>query len=184
MEKKKTKMILFLISIGLIFLLIFNLHSIKVEKQVQKKIENFIHFQDSKKKEESFLGVLEIPKIKLKQGFYAFDSENNTVNKNIEVIETSLMPNNENSNLILASHSGNSKISYFRNLDKLSLEDIAYIYFNEKKYTYRLTYMYSESKDGTILIRRPSNQTNLTLITCDKNNTTLQNVYIFKLVND
>lgn len=147
-------------------------------------MENFIAQINQEEEQENFLGVLEIPKIRLKRGFYKFTSKKNNVNQNIEMIETSLLPNIENSNLILASHSGNSKISYFKNLDQLELEDIAYVYCNEKKYTYKLINIYKEEKDGTVAIRKSKNQTNLTLITCDKKNKTLQNVYIFKLISD
>ena len=99
------------------------------------------------------------------------------------MIETSTMPDIENGNLILASHSGTSSISYFKNLYKLEKGDIAFIYYKDRKYAYELIYQYNEKKDGTIAIRTEKNQTNLTLITCDKKNNTLQNVYIFKQIN-
>ena len=93
------------------------------------------------------------------------------------------MPDIENSNLILASHSGTSKIAYFKNLFRLEKEDIAYIYYKGKKYEYQLQYVYNEKKDGNLSIRREMNQTNLTLITCDKKEKDIQNVYIFKQIH-
>lgn len=185
MAKKRFKLIGFLfLIVGIGFLFLSNLHYQSIEKKEMKKVENYIAQINPIEEQESFLGVLEIPKINLKRGFYKFDSKKNNVNQNIEVIETSLMPTHENSNLILASHSGNSRISYFKNLDQLELNSVAYIYYKEKKYSYNLINVYSEEKDGTISIRKPKNKTNLTLITCDKKNKTLQNVYIFELIND
>lgn len=185
MGKKKFKIIGFLFLLfGFNFFFLSNFIYKSVDKKELEKVENFIANSSPISEQENFLGVLEIPKIKLKRGFYELTSKQNNVNQNIEVIETSLLPDNAYSNLILASHSGNSRISYFKNLDQLELEDEAYIYYNERKYFYKLINIYSEEKDGTIAIRRANYQTNLTLITCDKKNKTLQNVYIFKLISD
>ena len=51
------------------------------------------------------------------------------VDKNIEVIEGSKMPDVARGNLILASHSGNSDIAYFKHLDMLTYNDVVYIYY-------------------------------------------------------
>lgn len=185
MAKKKYNIvgILFLV-LSISTILFSNLIRFRIEKKEIKKVENFLASSTKETDEENYIGILEIPIINLKRGFYDFDSKNNHVDKNIQMIETSLMPDIEYGNLILASHSGNSNISYFKNLYKLQMNDIAYIYYKDKKYTYQLINMYNEKKDGTIAIRRKSNQTNLTLITCDKKNNTLQNVYIFKMISD
>ena len=55
---------------------------------------------------ESYIGYLEIPKIKFKRGFYNIDSSLNTVEANIEIIKGSTMPDVTNGNLIIAGHSG------------------------------------------------------------------------------
>lgn len=180
-KKRYKRIVFFLLTIGIPFTSFFINKSVE-KKQVQK-VENFL-VSNYEKKEENFIAVLEIPKIKLKRGFYEFSSKNNYVDKNIEVIETSLMPDKKNSNLILASHSGNSKISYFKNLDKLKVGDQAFIYYNEKKYFYKLFTIYSVLKDGTVEIHKKNNETNLFLITCDKKNDKLQNVYVFTQIND
>ncbi len=180
MKKKRYKLLLFLF-IGILFSTQFL--SFYQEFREEKKVEEFLSSSESSKKEEEYIAVLEIPKLNLKKGFYSYESKKNNVNKNIEVIETSTMPDIENGNLILASHSGTSSISYFKNLYKLEKGDIAFIYYKDRKYAYELIYQYNEKKDGTIAIRTEKNQTNLTLITCDKKNNTLQNVYIFKQIN-
>ena len=131
----------------------------------------------------NYIAILEIPKIKLKQGFLDINSKYNNVDYNITVIQTSTMPDVENGNLILASHSGNSYISYFRNLYKLEIGDQASIYYNNIKYTYNIVNIYNVEKNGQVAIYRNSNKTCLTLITCTKNSETEQTVYILELVD-
>ena len=101
------------------------------EKQEQK--EEVKHYDT-----ESYLGVLEIKKIGLTKGFYSINSKNNRVNKTIQIIKESKMPDEDKGNLIIAGHSGNAYISYFRNLNKLSYGDIATVYYNERTYNYKL----------------------------------------------
>lgn len=121
--------------------------------------------------------IIEIEKINLKQEFYPQDKEKNNVDKNIQVIETSTMPNIINGNLILASHSGNSSIAYFKNLDKIKVNDIVYIYYKEKKYKYIIYDIYEVEKNGYVEIKRRKDKTTITLITCKKG-TNKQLVYI------
>jgi len=77
---------------------------------------------------DGYLGVLEIPSISLKRGFYSFHHPDNTVEKNIQVISKQCLPF-ENCSFILASHSGSSNISFFKHLDQMHLGDIAVLYY-------------------------------------------------------
>lgn len=131
---------------------------------------------------EKYVGVLEIKKLNLKKGFYEKNSRNNNVNRNIQVLKESDMPDIENGNLIIAGHSGNSYISYFRNLNKLNSGDEAIIYYNGKTYIYSLMNSYEIEKNGTAHIVRNGYKNTLTLITC-KHNTNKQLVFIFELKN-
>lgn len=185
MAKKRFRVVgLFLILFGFSFLFFSHFMQENIKKEEEQKVEAYLSSIQEEQTEEDYSGVLEIPKINLKRGFYNLDSKQNNVNKNIQMIETSLFPDVKFSNLILASHSGNSRISFFKKLYKLDIQDIAYVYYNTQKYTYELVDKYDVVKDGTVEIKRNKSQTNLTLITCDKKNKTLQNVYIFKLVSD
>ncbi len=121
--------------------------------------------------------ILEIPKINLKQEFYPNNPEKNNVDKGLQVIETSKMPNIKGSNLIIASHSGNSSIAYFKNLDKLNINDTAYIHYKNKTYRYVIKNIYDVEKTGYINIQRDKTKQTLTLITCKKN-TNKQTVFI------
>ena len=63
-----------------------------------------------------YLGVLEIPKIGLKRGFYNIDSRYNNIQYNVTLVQGSNMPDVQNGNLILMAHSGWASISYFEYL--------------------------------------------------------------------
>lgn len=129
-----------------------------------------------------YVGYLEIPKIDLKRGFMDINSKYNKVSKNILVHESSSFPNVKNGNLILASHSGTSSISFFKNLYKLEINDDVYVNYNNVDYHYKVKKIYTDTKDGNIAIKRNKNKTTLTLITCTKNDKNTQTIYICELV--
>ena len=142
-------------------------------KQEEKKTSNY-----------NYIGVLEIPKINIKRGFLNIKDKGNNVNKNLQVIKGSDMPNVKNGNLIIAAHSGNSYISYFKNLHKLSNDDVAYVYFNNIKYTYKVVGKYDSEKNGKVTIHRDNKKNTLTLITCSQTDKTKQIVYILELESE
>lgn len=142
-------------------------------KQEEKKTSNY-----------NYIGVLEIPKINIKRGFLNIKDKGNNVNKNLQVIKGSDMPNVKNGNLIIAAHSGNSYISYFKNLYKLSNDDVAYVYFNNIKYTYKVAGKYDAEKNGKVTIHRDNKKNTLTLITCSQTDKTKQIVYILELESE
>ena len=139
--------------------------------------------QEEKNNVEKYLGVLEIPKIKLKRGFFNIDNEHNNVDENVTVISGSTLPNEINNNLILAAHSGDCSYCYFDNLYKLSLDDVAYVYYNNFKYSYKIVDIYEVKKDGTVAIYRDYDKNVLTLITCTRGSNTKQTVYILEKYN-
>ena len=130
---------------------------------------------------ENYVAVLEIPKIDLKKGLYSIDSKYNNVNRNIAILKPSDFPDVPNGNLVLASHSGSGYISFFKHLYKLSTGDYAYVYYNNVKYIYKITYIYTQEKTGKINVYRPYNKTTLMLITCTKNDESTQTVYVAQL---
>lgn len=129
-----------------------------------------------------YLGVLEIPKIGLKRGFYNIDSRYNDIQYNVTLAKGSNMPDVDKGNLILMAHSGDAAISYFAYLHILKIGDSAYVTYNGNKYTYKLVNVYDVPKTGKVKIVRSYNETTLTLITCTKNNDQAQTVYILELV--
>jgi len=167
-------------------ILVPNVNSDTLETEKQETIVD-----DNSKKENNknnskpkieYIASLSIPKISLNQGLTAINSKYNSVNYGIEVIKGSTYPTVKNGNLILASHSGTSYRSIFKNLYKLEIGDICSVYYEGKTYKYKITNIYNKPKIGKIAISRDYNKTTLTLITCTKNSDTEQTVYIAELI--
>lgn len=129
----------------------------------------------------NYIGTLEIPKINLTKGFVDMNSKYNNVNYNLQIIKPSNYPDVEKGNMIIASHSGTSKISYFKNLYKLAVGDEVVVYYRGITYRYAIDNIYEEPKTGYLNIYRDIEQTTLTLITCTRNNDATQTVYICNL---
>ena len=130
---------------------------------------------------KEYIGYLQIDKVNLRQGLVSKNSYYNNVNRNIQILKQSSMPDKEKGNVILASHSGTSSISYFKNLYKLNLGDEAKIYYKNNVYLYKIVNIYNVPKNGTVEIKRDYTKSCLTLITCTKNSKTEQTVYILEL---
>lgn len=110
------------------------------------------------------LGYLTIPKLQLHLPWYSLNDEENTVSRNVQFIKSNL-PDIKNGNFILAAHSGNSNVSYFKNLQLLEIGDVIFITYQGKTYTYEMIHSYEVLKKSFNMIR-PTNETTLTLITC------------------
>ena len=151
-------------------------------KKEEKKSSSSSNKRNTNYKSNSrYLGYLTIKKIGLKAGIPWKDSSMNNVDKGIYTLPVSNYPDIENGNLVLAAHSGNASISYFKNLWKLSLDDTANVTYNGKTYSYKIVDIYYVEKTGTVQIKRNTKKTTMTLITCTKNNDKLQTVYILEL---
>jgi len=192
-EKKIRKYLLILIGIffilfGLISLTYKYVKELNLKKIEEKSIELYLEKENTQeeqeetieqedikveKKEEQviidYIGVIEIPKINLKKGIVSSDSKYNNVNKSIYTISNSTFPNEEEiSHIILAGHSGNSYISYFRNLKKLKKDDLIYLYYNNQTYIYSVSKTYEVEKTGSIAVGIYAKDA-MTLITCVDN---------------
>lgn len=132
---------------------------------------------------DKYLGVLEIPRISLKRGFYNIDSKYNDISYNVTLVDGSTMPNVANGNLILMAHSGDAYISYFAYLYRLNIGNYAYVTYNGTKYKYQIVNIYDVAKTGSVTIVRNYDKTTLTLITCTKDDSAKQTVYIAELVS-
>ena len=131
---------------------------------------------------DKYLGVIEIPRIGLKRGFYNINSKYNSIEYNVTLIRGSTMPDVSGGNLMLMAHSGDAYISYFAYLYRLSIGNDIYITYNKNKYTYKIVNIYNVDKNGKVPIYRNYDKTTLTLITCTKDDSTKQTVYIAELV--
>ena len=149
---------------------------VKIETTESK--ENVVK-EDVKENKEviSYIAVLRIPKINLKRGLVDKESKYNDIKYNIMIHNRSTSPDVIGGNVILLAHSGTSKVSYFKNLDKLKLNDIVYLDYNGKTYKYKLINIYDIEKNGKAVIKKNTKKSSITLITC-RTNTNKQIVLI------
>lgn len=199
-NKKLSRFILIgsflLIIVGIGIISFKNYNNYQNKKIEEKKVNQFILHQieietikdideeklEIKVKKDSYIAVLDIPKINLKKGVYSKESSNNEVDKNVLLLKESDMPNIEKGNFMLAGHSGTGNNAHFRNLHKITYGDLAYLYYGRNKYAYKLVSKYEIIKKGEAIIYRNMNKKTLTLITC-KNKSNKQIVFIFEIVN-
>ena len=187
----------FLLILSVLLMLSKIIYNAYLNKQESIKIEEFFEEQEqtrdinevsSDEKEETnsehksdYIAVIKIPKINLEKGLYDVNDINNNVDKNIQILKSSSYPDVIHGNFILASHNGNSRVSYFRNINKLEYGDYVSIFYKNKEYKYKVMNMYEIEKNGTANIIRNKEKTTLTLITC-RHNTNKQIVVICELV--
>lgn len=139
---------------------------------------------DNQKIKEEYVGVLQIPSINLQKGFYKESSKKNTVDIGLEVISGSQMPNIQDSELVIAGHSGSGYLAFFKELDKVEKGSLIYVYYDEIKYTYKLEETTITDKDGEIKIEKDTNSQTLILTTCNPNNRGKEQlILISKLIN-
>lgn len=159
--------------IFIILILILLISSLSFKKEIKSIISSTEIFSNIPTTLEDY--YIKIPKINLLQPFYKKTSELNNVNKGIE--QLSNCDSLSTCTLVLASHSGNSNISYFKNLNLLTINDQVIVYFKQKEYLYILKKIIYQEKIGFITI--PKNTYDLVLTTCNKTNSNLQDIYLF-----
>lgn len=187
--RKKSKIVLFLI--GLLFiklgitLIVYKYISDKYsDSLVEKAIEEYysdekIFYENENEPQEetkkistknvdkiNYIATIKIPKINLEKGLVDPSSYLNNIKYGIQILKDSSMPDKEKTNLILASHSGTARISYFKNLDKLVVGDKVIINYRNNIYTYKVARVYDVNKNGKANLIYNKNKNNLILITC------------------
>lgn len=193
-KKNKYRLIgILFVVIGIIVCIIPIFLKSKEQKEMNAQIDSFLESPSSPSRtsdvvlsppieeEETFLMVLEIPKVNLRRGIYSKDSKWNSIEYNVTILEESNFPDEEYGNVILAAHNGPADIAYFNQLHQLEVGDMAYVYYNGIKYGYGVSDIYDVAKDGTVEISRNQNLNTLTLITCKKNTSDRQLVIILYL---
>ncbi len=163
------------------------------EKQDKKKEEEKKKEEVEEKKEvvqeepdvytDEYIGYLTIPKIKLNKGFVDRRSKENSVEKNIYIVDGSNYPDVDKGNFIIAGHSGTGWKAFFNDLYKLNKNDVAYVTYKGYKYTYKITNIYKQQKIGKIAIYRNYEKTTLTLITCTNYDSKTQTIYVAELIS-
>ncbi len=87
-----------------------------------------------------------------------------SINKNIILLKESDYINDL---YFLAAHSGNSKISFFKNLDLININDKVTLIINNRKIKYLVAKKYYIKKNGYMNLEKEEKDL-LYLITCDK----------------
>lgn len=186
-----------LLTLGFIFYG-YNYYQKKTNDKIEEKsIEKFFEIEEEtsiveeskeehpiiKKDDEIYIGVLEIPKINLKKGLVDKTSPKNNVNKNIYLLKETILPDEQAiSHILLAAHSGNSYVSFFKNLRKLEITDKVYFYYKGMKYIYEIFDKYEIEKTGVAKLNQ-TNMSDIALITCISG-TNKQIIYIAKLIDE
>ena len=125
---------------------------------------NFIYFYKTDKIIDNVIkddNSIIIPAINLYTNFYSYKEK--TVDEGIIYLKESNLKNNF---IILAAHSGNSSISYFKSLYKLNYGDLIIVNNN----SYIVNEIKYIKKNGKILLPKKENKHVLYLTTCDKFN--------------
>ena len=107
---------------------------------------------------------MSIPKIDLEQPLYQKESKQNSIDKNVAFLKESTYPNEGKDRVILCAHSGTGKIAFFQELDHLQQNDLIYLTYQDKTFTYYVENIKVTRKDGTISI--PQQKHILILTTC------------------
>ena len=130
----------------------------------------------SKEENDEIIGTLTIDKLNLSKNIYNINSSHNNVEENVTIL-------NDDINLIvLAAHSGPGYIAFFNDLDKLELNDIVNLTYNNKNLVYKVTNIEEQAKDGTIEINK-TNKQRLILTTCSKKDKGKQLVVITEKID-
>ena len=178
------KLLIIIIILGTITIIYNKLYIYKEINIEKKSINEFLNKEKTYNKKSKttnkvdYIAILEIPKISLKKGLVNPYSKYNNVNKNVTILNPIEMPNQKNSTFLLAAHSGNSNMSYFKNLYKLKNNDVVYIYYKNKKYKYRIVDYYEQNKTGKIFLKTNYEKNIIVLTTCKQFSLKKQLIYV------
>lgn len=124
--------------------------------------------KDEKIIKKNNFGELIINKINLDEELFSINSSENTIEKHVTILKESIYPDDDNSIMIIAAHSGIGRIAYFNELDKLEINDEIVLIYKDKKYIYVVKDIWEEKKNGYININKEKKK-QLVLTTCSPN---------------
>lgn len=163
-----TKKGIFLLTI----LLTLNTNIISIKETKEKKVKENPVKQITTKSEnilvEKPIATIVIDKINLNEHLYEINSPQNTIEKHVSFLKQSDYPDKENGTVIILAHSGTGKLAYFKNLDKLEINDNVTLKY-KKNYYYKVVKITEYKKDGTLRFKNKKNVSQLVLTTCKPN---------------
>ncbi len=158
---KKVILIVIYLFICILIYQKYSINSTSITTTIKEKISTPIT-------RELPIGYLNISKINLSEKLYNIDSKENTIEKHVTILPVSKSPEEKNTTIFIAAHSGTGRIAYFKNLDKLSKTDRIKLTYKNKEYTYEIKNIWETKKIGTISIPK-ANTNQLVLTTCSPN---------------
>lgn len=169
-----------IIKLLLLFLLVINQNN-KTKSNVtpvekQNEIVDNKSLKNNKptiNKIEQPIGNLKIDNININNPIYAINSKHNNIEENVTILRSEKNPLDKSSLIVLAAHSGEGKIAYFNNLNKLKIDDEIKLTYYDKDYTYIVTDIFTQNKNGHINIFKKE-KSELILTTCDITDQTKQ----------
>lgn len=165
------KILLFLILIFFIFVTILKWYEYEKIEYIKE------NYNDLRKKDVWFI---EIEKINVKGIVKPLDIRSKVI-KGIVLFENYGRPNIKYSNTVIGSHSGNSVNSYFKDLDKLELNDEIILYYEGSVYKYVVIDSYQVIETNLTPLNNVKDKTTITLITCNKYNSNYRIIVVGEL---
>ena len=110
---------------------------------------------------------ISIPKLNISNKIYNIESSLNNIDKNVIILKGSNMPDKDKGVLLIGAHSGFGEYAYFKNLNKIDINDEVIIKYNNKNYTYKVISKYLDKKDGSINFSNSPVSKRLILYTCN-----------------
>lgn len=111
------------------------------------------------------IGKIIIEKINIDEPLFKIESSENTIEKHVTILKESIFPDQDNSIIFIAAHSGTGKIAYFEQLDQLEKNDIVTLIYQKKEYKYTVKNIWEEKKNGYINVNKEKDN-QLILTTC------------------
>lgn len=146
-----------------IYLISCNLIYNHYNKEYKVNINNDVKI--SKVEDNEYLGYIEIPIINLRKNLFKINSKKNNIEYNVEILKGSIFPNEDNSIIFLAAHSGTGDNAFFNDLKLLNQGDIILLSYNSIIYKYIVTTKMEVTKNGYITGNRTNND-EIILTTC------------------
>ena len=120
----------------------------RIIKKITPEIANInINKDEQVSQKEQPIGKVQIPKINLNKNLYKIGSKLNNVEENVTILESDLP-----SIIVLAAHSGTGKNAFFKDLNKLNINDTINLTYTNANYTYTVINIFEQDKSGYITI--------------------------------
>lgn len=191
---------LLLIIISFLTFVFIKIYDFQKEKEIEEQVSEYIEITSIEENPKepviedepiemekqtnslNYVAILEIPVINLKTGMVWATPNFQSINYAVSIDKNSQPPSTEG-NFIVYSHSGNSRIAFFKHLNQVEIGNNVYVYFNGIKYEYKIFKSYEISKTGNLNVTYPKDKRYITLVTCNPKRKGFQIVLVGEQIN-